>query len=114
MTLPAIAPKSSGENWIVIAPWRFSPRMPLTCTLDRPTRTALTTAGSQNSRALDSAHLFAGNHPKPERFGMGVVNRAGLAPGNFCWANSAVNKATLCSASAGVATVPRTCANEFV
>jgi len=60
---------------------------------------------------LDSAHLFAGSHPKLARFGMGVAcNNAGLASGNFCCANSAVNATTLCSASASVAAVPRTCA----
>jgi hypothetical protein len=68
-------------------------------------------SGTQNSRVLDCAHLFAGSHPKLARFGIGVaLNRAGLASGNFCCANSAVNAATLCSASASVAAVPRTCA----
>ena len=68
-------------------------------------------SGTQNSRVLDCAHLFAGSHPKLARFGIGVaLNRAGLASGNFCCDNSAVNAATLCSASASVAAVPRTCA----
>jgi hypothetical protein len=63
----------------------------------------------QNSRASHSAHLFAGSHPKLARFGMGVaLNRTELASGKFCRANSDVNAATLCSASARVAAVPRT------
>ena len=61
--------------------------------------------------ALDSFYLFAGSHPELARFGMGVaLNRAELASGSFCWANSFLNAATLCSASASVAAVPRTCA----
>src|SRR5258705_12707607 len=42
---------------------------------------------------------------------MGVaLSRAEVASGSFCWANSFLNAATLCSASASVAAVPRTCA----
>jgi hypothetical protein len=61
--------------------------------------------------ALDLFYLFAGSHPELARFGMGVaLSRAEVASGSFCWANSFLNAATLCSASASVAAVPRTCA----